>query len=108
MLEILEGTKSEFFHLFTQLAIKGFLASRQIMEQLLTLVSAMADSGLPCFMHKANNLMRMRQRFCPQKNDIEAAEYMKRLINDAANKWTTTVYDGIQKLQNNIYSEVWK
>ena len=41
-------------------------------------------------------------------NDQQAAKYMKRLIYDAANKWTTRYYDGIQKLQNNIYSDTWK
>ena len=41
-------------------------------------------------------------------SDSLAAEAMKELVYDAANKWTTKAYDGIQKLQNNIYSDVWR
>ena len=38
----------------------------------------------------------------------QAADAFKRLVLSASSDWTTSAYDGIQKLQNNIYSEKWK
>ena len=107
MLELLGGHKSELFSTFMSLTIRGFLAARQVMEPLLVVVAAMADSGLPCFMHKANNLAKLRARFVPELSDTEAARYIKGRVLDAKNKWTTRAYDGIQKLQQNIYSDTW-
>jgi phosphatidylinositol 4-kinase len=107
MLELLGGPKSELFSTFMSMTIRGFLAARQVMEPLLIIVAAMADSGLPCFMHKADNLAKLRARFVPELSDTDAAVYMKGRVLDAKNKWTTRAYDGIQKLQQNIYSDTW-
>ena len=71
------------------------------------LIASMADSGLPCF-HFAHTLDRLNDRFKPQMNDIRAAKYMRNLVSDANQKMTTTIYDGIQKLQNNIHSDFWR
>jgi phosphatidylinositol 4-kinase A len=71
------------------------------------LVSSMADSGLPCY-HFANTLDKLDDRFKPQMNDIRAAKWMRQLVFDANQKVTTTIYDGIQKLQNNIHSDTWR
>ena len=103
MLEMLEGTRSEIFGSFMSLVIRGFLVARQVMEPMLIMVSSMADSGLPCFMHKNNNLAKMRARFVPDLTDTQAADYIAFRVLDAANKWTTRAYDKIQRLQQNIF-----
>jgi phosphatidylinositol 4-kinase A len=108
MLELMDGVDSPVFLQFTDTVIRGFLVARRLQAPLLSTISAFADSGLPCFMHKDDNLVSLRDKFLPDKRDSEASEHMKKLIYDAANKWTTKAYDGIQKLQNNIYSEYWK
>ena len=108
MLEIMGGFKSEVFSTFMNLAIRGFLAARDVMEPILVIVAAMADSGLPCFMHRNDCLANLRARFVPEKTSMDAATYMKGRVLDAANKWTTNAYDGIQKLQQNIYSDAWR
>ena len=67
----------------------------------------MADSGLPCY-HFANTLEKLNGRFKPEMNDVRAAKHMRALVLDAKQKATTTIYDGIQKLQNNIHSDAWR
>lgn len=109
MIEILGGNRSaEPFRCFVDLTVQGFLVAREIAINLLVAVTSMMDSGLPCFLHKDNNLDQLRDRFFLHLSDGEAAIKMRNLIDDAANKWTTIAYDGIQKLQNNIYSDSWR
>ena len=108
MLELLGGLNSKAFHNFIDVTIRGFLIARRLTNPLLTIIASMADSSLPCFMYKDINISQMHQRFFPSLRDSEAVVKFKEIIYDAANKWTTKAYDGIQKLQNNIYSDSWK
>src|SRR3546814_20948225 len=106
MMGILGGsTGSEAVQMCVEMTSRGLLAARQLLEPVMVLITAQADSGLPCFTYKDDNLAKLRARFVPHLSDAEAAKYMRGLINDAIRKWTTTVYDGIQKLQNTINSD---
>lgn len=108
MFELLGGSiDAEPYIYFVDMTVKAFLIARELKSSLLTIITSFADSGLPCFMHKADNIEMFLKRFLPQLSDAEAAFEMKRLVNDACRKWTTIMYDGIQKLQNNIYSDAW-
>lgn len=109
MVELLGGSiDSAEFKSFEDLTVKAFLVARSVMDPILVVASTMIDSGLPCFLHREDNISDLRDRFFPQCSDCDAASHMRRLVKDAANKWTTVAYDGIQKLQNNIYSDSWK
>lgn len=107
MIEMLDGIDSPMFNYFVTMAIRGFLVARQHLQCCVTLISSFTDSGLPCFMYKTNTLDAFKSRFFPELDDIQAGMLFKGLIMDAADKWTTAAYDGIQKLQNNIYSDYW-
>ena len=85
------------------MVVRGFLVAREAMEPILDVVCALADSGLPNFTHKSDNLEKFRARFVPELTASEAAKYMKDKIFDAVDKWTTNAYDSVQKVQNNIY-----
>ena len=61
----------------------------------------------PKYLFKPDNIEKLLDRFMPDLSDSDAAVEMKKLVNDACRKWTTVMYDGIQKLQNNIYSDAW-
>lgn len=108
MVELMGGKDSEIFRRYTILTIHAFLAARQVMDPILSLVFAFADSELPCFQFKTKVLENLRARFVPQMNDCEAGKYMAQLIQKARKDWTGSAYDGVQKLQNNIYSAEWK
>ena len=104
------GVRSHFFkHVFVDsMCVRAFLAARQLMSAIVILVETFADSGLPCFMHRASNIAVFKARFMPDMTETGAAKAYRHLVHDAANKSTTVIYDGIQKLQNNIYSDTWK
>jgi phosphatidylinositol kinase/protein kinase (PI-3 family) len=108
MLELLDGEDSEGYHELEMLTVQCFLAARQIMPSILSVISSFADSDLPCFQYKEDVLVRCRNKFFPELSSYEAMLTMKQLIADAKNDKTTSIYDGIQKLQNNIYSAEWK
>ena len=103
MIELLGGFKSEAYHNFVQTTIRGFLIARKLRTPILALVSAFADSGLPCFGHKDNNLQNLNERFFPTKRDSKAATKMYKLIRQAACSNRTYLYDVIQHMQQKIY-----
>jgi len=47
-------------------------------------------------------------RFHMEDSPIRAARHMRYETLMAANRMTTILYDGIQKLQQNIHSETWQ
>lgn len=93
--------KSETWHQFVRLCVKGYLAARRYMDGILSTVQLMLDSGLPCF-SRGDPIGNLRKRFHPEMTDREAANFMIRVCTDAYNKWTTAGYDLIQYLQQGI------
>lgn len=93
--------RSETWHLFVGLCVKGYLAARRYMDGIISTVAMMADSGLPCF-SRGEPINNLRKRFHPEMSEREAANFMIRVCTDAYNKWTTAGYDLIQYLQQGI------
>lgn len=93
--------KSPEFLLFQELCVKGFLAARTKVDSIVATVSMMEKSGLPCFGYRSP-VESLRKRFHLEMSYSEAAAWMKQLISDAYDKWTTGVYDLIQYYQNAI------
>jgi phosphatidylinositol 4-kinase A len=85
----------------SRLCVKGYLAARRHMEGIITTVSLMLDSGLPCF-SRGDPIGNLRKRFHPEMSEREAANFMTHVCKDAYNKWTTAGYDLIQYLQQGI------
>lgn len=92
---------SPHFLKFQELCIKGYLTARSIAEDIVATVAMMVPSQLPCF-SRGNPIESLRERFHLEMSDAEAATFMKGLIADAYDKWTTGVYDLIQYYQNAI------
>lgn len=93
--------KSETWHRFVGLCVKGYLAARRYMDGIINTVLMMLDSGLPCF-SRGDPIGNLRKRFHPEMSEREAANFMIRVCTDAYNKWTTAGYDLIQYLQQGI------
>uniref|UniRef100_A0A7S3ISH5 PI3K/PI4K catalytic domain-containing protein n=1 Tax=Strombidium inclinatum TaxID=197538 RepID=A0A7S3ISH5_9SPIT len=105
-IKILGGSaQAEPYQLYMQKTIQGYLAVREHHREFMNLVELMIYSGFPCF--KPIALQTLQQRFKKEgpyacQNQFEAALHMKSVIEDAHDKWTTTVYDMIQYKQNKI------
>ena len=101
MIKILGGNKKwDAYQLFVTKTIQGFLAVRKFATQIADLVYFAYHSGLPCF--KTKSMKLLRKRFMSELPDCEAADKMRKIINDAHNKWTTNGYDWIQYMQQKI------
>ncbi|KAL9101623.1 MAG: hypothetical protein Q9163_003142 [Psora crenata] len=88
MVAVMGGsTASRSYKCFEELCVKAFLASRQHTEKLCHIVLLMLGSGLPCF--KPETIAHLRQRFVLEKNEREAAEFMKDLIKKSYSSYST-------------------
>ncbi|KAF6814556.1 phosphatidylinositol 3-kinase 3 [Colletotrichum sojae] len=101
MLAVMGGNPHhQAFKWFEELCVKAFLASRQHCDKLSQIVLLMMDSGLPCF--KPESVQHFRERFVLERNEREAADFVKDLIRRSANSYSTGVYDQFQLLTNGI------
>ena len=74
--------------------------ARPYREAIVTLVSLMLDTGLPCF--RGRTIQQLRSRFSPTSTDREAANYMLKVIRDCYLNWRGKTYDMLQYYQNQI------
>ncbi|KAI5295141.1 phosphatidylinositol-4- kinase [Ascosphaera acerosa] len=95
-----DPTSSQAYRWFESLVVKAFLASRPYAIKLSHLVALMLDSGLPCF--KPETLRNFRDRFAPDKNEREAAEFMQELVRKSYLSRSTKEYDRFQLWTNKI------
>eukprot|EP00898_Chlorokybus_atmophyticus_P009242 jgi/Chlat1/948/Chrsp108S01428 len=84
--------KSEEYKYFLSLCIKGYLALRQHADAILSMVSMMVESGLPCFGH-GHPLENLKKRFHLELSERKAAMLMADVCRASYNKWTTAGYD---------------
>jgi phosphatidylinositol 4-kinase len=93
-------TNTQPYRWFESLVVKAFLASRPYCTKLAHIVSLMLDSGLPCF--KPETLQNFRARFVLEKNERDAAEYMRDLVRKSYMSVSTKGYDQFQLMTNGI------
>ncbi|KAI0203958.1 phosphatidylinositol 3 [Astrocystis sublimbata] len=94
------STEHQAFKSFEQLCVKAFLACRPFAEKLSQIVLLMMESGLPCF--KPESVKHFKERFVLEKNEWEAAEFVKDLVKTSAGSYSTMVYDQFQLMTNGI------
>ncbi|ORY66037.1 uncharacterized protein BCR38DRAFT_366240 [Pseudomassariella vexata] len=100
MLAVMGGTDHQAFRWFEELCIKAFLAARPYAEKLSQIVLLMMDSGLPCF--TPQSVEHFKERFVLEKNEREAAEFVRHLVKKSAGSYSTGVYDQFQLMTNGI------
>ena len=92
--------EADSFKTFMTLSIQAYLAVRPYREAIVTLVSLMLDTGLPCF--RGQTIKQLRERFKPNATEKEAATYMRSVIDASRESIRTRTYDMIQYYQNQI------
>lgn len=101
MLAVMGGsTEHQSFKWFEELCVKAFLAARPYAEKLSQIVLLMMDSGLPCF--KPETVSHFKERFVLDRNEREAAMFVRDLVKKSANNYSTAVYDQFQLMTNGI------
>ncbi|CAZ86484.1 unnamed protein product [Tuber melanosporum] len=101
MISVMGGnTESQSYLRFEELCIKSFLACRTYVDKLTHCVVLMLDSGLPCF--KPETIQNFKDRFVLDKNEREAADFMRYLVKKSYGSYSTVQYDRFQHLTNGI------
>lgn len=99
MIVLMGGKDSVGFRHFTELTVKSFLACRPYGLAIVETSTLMAQAGFPSYKDD-QTMQRLTDRFRLDLNEVEAAEYMMGVVNNALENPRSIVYDEFQRMTN--------
>lgn len=103
MVVLMGGRHSVGFRQFSELTVKAFLACRPYGQAIIDTASLMLAAEFPSFKGEPT-MTRLAERFRLDLTEVEAAEYMKGVIENACENFRSIVYDEFQRISNGKYS----
>lgn len=97
MVVLMGGRYSQGYALFQQLTIKAFLAIRPHVDAIVSTVELMLGTDLPSFKGEPT-IKRLRDRFAPNLNERQAAEWMMSVVKNAHENMRSVAYDEFQRV----------
>jgi len=97
---LLGGMNSALFHRYRDTCVTSFGALRRESHRIILSLEMLIQGAdhLPCFFgDPTKTLMQLTARLLPGQSDRAAAIHMNRLIDEAADNWTTNCYDRYQR-----------
>ncbi|KAF9195327.1 Phosphatidylinositol 4-kinase pik1alpha (PI4-kinase)(PtdIns-4-kinase) [Haplosporangium sp. Z 767] len=102
-IDVLGGVNSEKFTEFKALLKKAFMAIRKHTENIVLLIDMMSkDSKLPCFQYGDNAAQAVRDRLVLNLTEVQAEEFVEKLIMSSCCNVFTRLYDTFQYYSNGI------
>nr|CDS30932.1 phosphatidylinositol 4 kinase beta [Hymenolepis microstoma] len=104
--ELMDGVDSDMFTYYKSLILRGLLAARKYMEELILIVD-ITQAGypdLPCF-HPGGGkraVEALRQRFMLTSTEDTVTRFVDCMIRQSLNSLTTRLYDNYQYFANGI------
>lgn len=104
MLQVMGGKGEDvpYFCWFRELCVQCFLVCRIHAAEIIQLVEAMSNSGLPCFCGGENTIKNLRNRLRLDLDTAGARSYVFDLVRSSCEAMRTNIYDYFQLSTNGI------